>query len=195
MTAAEASVDPGSTSVSLISRAKMRDAEAWERLCRIYGPLIYRWIRRAKMSDADAAEIAQEALLAVSRRLDAFDPASEKGAFRGWLRGIVRNKVGDRIRVQRRSVPTYELPCEFPAEEESQEEIRSELQALLRRALRTLEFEFESRTWTAFERTAFQGLSAADVAQELGMTSKAVRQARYRVLSRLRLLMQDENLG
>lgn len=195
MTAAEPGVDPGSTSVSLISRAKIRDAEAWERLCRIYGPLIYRWIRNARMSDADAAEIGQEALLAVSRRIDGFDPTSEKGAFRGWLRGIVRNKIGDRIRVLRRSVPTHELPYELPADEESQEEYRSASHALLRRALRTMEAEFEARTWAAFQQTAFQGRSATDVAEELGTTSQAVRQARYRVLSRLRALMRDENLG
>lgn len=195
MAASYSGVDPGSTSVSLIKRAKLRDGEAWERLCHIYGPLVYRWIRGARMSDADAAEIGQEVFLTVSRRIDAFDPANEKGAFRGWLRGIARNKIGDRIRALRRSVPAEAMAEELLSPEEPDSELRSTSHALLRRALQTLEPEFESRTWAAFQLTVFEDRPASQVASELAMTPQAVRQARYRILSRLRILMRDERLG
>ena len=57
---------------------------------------------------------------------------------------------------------------------------------LLRRALELIRVEFEEPTWQAFWRTTADGLSAIDVAAELGLSPGAVRQAKYRVLRRLR---------
>ena len=46
--------------------------------------------------------------------------------------------------------------------------------------------EFEERTWRAFELTVIEDRDTADVAQELNMTSNNVRQAKSRVLRRLK---------
>ena len=51
--------------------------------------------------------------------------------------------------------------------------------------------EFEDKTWRAFWRATIDGQQAADIAEELQMTPKAVRQAKYRVLRRLRLEMDE----
>jgi RNA polymerase sigma-70 factor (ECF subfamily) len=55
-----------------------------------------------------------------------------------------------------------------------------------RRAIELIRAEFEDRTWRAFWLTAVEGRMAAEVGVELGMAKGAVRQAKYRVLRRLR---------
>ena len=55
-----------------------------------------------------------------------------------------------------------------------------------RKLLEMLRPEFEPATWQAFQRFALDGLSAAEVARELGVTSNVVFIAKSRVLARLR---------
>ena len=54
------------------------------------------------------------------------------------------------------------------------------------RLLEMLKGDFEPKTWQAFTRMALDGLPAAEVAQELGLTTNAVFIAKSRVLARLR---------
>jgi RNA polymerase sigma-70 factor (ECF subfamily) len=46
--------------------------------------------------------------------------------------------------------------------------------------------EFEPRTWQMFWRSVVDGVATATVGAELGVSAAAVRQARSRVLRRLR---------
>jgi DNA-directed RNA polymerase specialized sigma24 family protein len=57
---------------------------------------------------------------------------------------------------------------------------------LLRRLLDLIKLEFKDHTFQAFWRVAADGRSAADVAEELGMSVPAVYTAKSRVLNRLR---------
>ncbi len=57
---------------------------------------------------------------------------------------------------------------------------------VLARALELVRGEFEVTTWQAFWRTTVDGQNPADVGRELGLSAGAVRQAKYRVLRRLR---------
>ena len=61
-----------------------------------------------------------------------------------------------------------------------------QLAELCQRALELVRHEFEERTWTAFWRVAVQEHPTADVAAELGVSSSAIRQAKSRVLRRLK---------
>jgi RNA polymerase sigma-70 factor (ECF subfamily) len=77
---------------------------------------------------------------------------------------------------------------QIPAMLESEEEPTDDAgrRALLRRGLQLIKDDFSDSTWQAFWQQALQGREAGDVARELGLTPAAVRQARYRVLCRLR---------
>src|SRR4051794_19657995 len=82
------------TRASLLARLRdPRDAEAWGQFVELYAPLIFGWGRRRGLQDADAADLTQEVLRAVAASLPAagYDPA--KGAFRGWLYAVTRNKL------------------------------------------------------------------------------------------------------
>ena len=63
--------------------------------------------------------------------------------------------------------------------------------SLLRRALAQIRPTVEPQTWNAFWNTAALGRSATDVAAELGLTAAAVRQAKSRLLRRLRRQLGD----
>jgi RNA polymerase sigma-70 factor (ECF subfamily) len=58
--------------------------------------------------------------------------------------------------------------------------------AIIRRALDLIRGDFAEPTWQAFWRIVVEGRPAIEVAEELGMNASAVRQAKYRVMCRLR---------
>jgi RNA polymerase sigma-70 factor (ECF subfamily) len=58
--------------------------------------------------------------------------------------------------------------------------------AVMRRALELIRDNFDDVTWRAFWRMAIDEQSSADVASELDLTPGAVRQAKFRILKRLR---------
>src|SRR5262245_8522225 len=88
--------DSVSTRPSLLARIKdTGDRQAWSEVVDIYAPLIYGFVQKQGLQDADAAALTQGVLGAVAPsapRLD-YDPA--KGTFWGWLVRVVRNELCD----------------------------------------------------------------------------------------------------
>src|SRR5438105_11158484 len=82
------------TRPSLLVRIRdTQDTQAWSQFVEIYAPLVYGFARKHGLQDADAADLTQDVLRAVSvavRRLD-YDP--QRGRFRGWLFTVVQNKL------------------------------------------------------------------------------------------------------
>ncbi len=94
-----------STRASLLLRlCDSEDHEAWVEFVTLYEPVIYRLLRRHGLQDADARDVMQELLLAVSRSIDRWDPAKEGGSFRGWLRRVARNLVVNWLKQRGRRV-------------------------------------------------------------------------------------------
>ena len=187
------------TSISLLRRAAANDQGAWRQLVHLYGPLVHRWCRRARLHDDDVADVFQETFRAVARRLPTFTPNHSVGSFRSWLRTIVRSKVTDHFRRLRRQplgrggteaqVFLSNLPD--PLAGEVAEDIKDDNALIVHRALATIRPEFSERNWTAFLQVAVQGRSATDVAAELDVAPQTVRQANYRIRRRLRVVLQD----
>ena len=184
------------TSLSLLERVRARDRAAWERLVRLYGPMVYGWCLRAGLQPADAADVGQDVFAAVARGIDGFRRDRAGDTFRGWLYVITRNKLRDRAAspgavgtggsdAQRRLA---ELPAEQPDETGATadaEEVNAR-KALCRRAIECVRGEFEPRTWQAFWRAFVDGHAPADVASDLGVTVNSVYLAKSRILRRLR---------
>src|SRR5207245_2054140 len=87
-----------STSLSLLDRLRGRDQEAWHRLLHLYGPLVSHWCSRKGLRPQDADDIQQEVFRAVVTSLDKFRLDRPGDTFRGWLRGITKNKLLDYYR-------------------------------------------------------------------------------------------------
>jgi RNA polymerase sigma-70 factor, ECF subfamily len=182
---------PASTSSSLLRRVKGQNPDAWRRLVRLYGPLVFLWCRRSGFNREDSADVVQEVWTAVSMHIAEFRRERPDDSFRGWLWTITRNKVRDRLRNQEppgvggSSIQNWinQLPDDPP---DSIPLAPSDKQIVMRQALELIRSDFEDCTWKAFWRTAVDDRPAAEVAEELEMTPGAVRQVKYRILRRLR---------
>jgi RNA polymerase sigma-70 factor (ECF subfamily) len=188
-----------STSPSLIERARGHDPEAWQRLTQIYTPLVYAWARQAGLQSTDAADVGQEVFRTVSQRI--VDYRQDRGTgFRAWLWGITRNKLRE---LARRHANTPQAKggtvgheqlkslADIPDEESCNLQTVEPRSRLMHRALEVIRAEFEPSTWQAFWRSTVDEQRTADIGADLEMTTKAVRQAKYRVMRRLRLELDD----
>ena len=93
------------TRASLLFRLRdWQDHEAWVEFVSLYEPVAYRLLRRHGLQDADAREVVQQLLVAVSRSIDRWDPDKDRGTFRAWLRCVVRNLVINWLKARGRSV-------------------------------------------------------------------------------------------
>jgi RNA polymerase sigma-70 factor (ECF subfamily) len=174
------------TSLGLMAGIRANEPAAWERFTQLYGALFDRWFYLAGVPTGEWADIRQEVFLAVAQGLPGYAHAPGRGAFRGWLRVVVRNKVAD-YRRARVPPPDPRAHNDRPAPDPLDEETAGEHGLLLlRRALDLLRTDFESATWRAFWLAAVEDRAAADVAADLGMTVNAVYLARGRILRRLR---------
>ncbi len=184
----------GSTSSSLLERVKAEDQGAWQRLVRLYGRLVLHWCRVSGLQAADRADVFQEVFRAVAGHIDDFRHDRPGDSFRAWLRTVTRSKVLDHFRRQERQPlgaggsEVHKRLLAYPevdAESDAGAEVLEQT-LLLREALGLIEADFEERTWQAFWRTAADGIATSAVAEELGMPPATVRQAKSRVLRRLR---------
>ena len=79
-------------------------------------------------------------------------------------------------------------PSSIPDDEPSN---AAQLNQLVHRGLEQVRGEFESTTWVSFWRSAIEGIPTSVVADQLGLTSAAVRQNRSRIMRRLRQQLGD----
>src|SRR5262249_7862489 len=134
----------------------------------------------------------------VAKGLSGFRRDRPGDSFRGWLRGITRNQVLLYFRRNQGRHPPeggsdalerlHELPDPLP---DSVEEEAQEISHLYRRVVEQVRDEFEEHTWHMFWRTVIEGRAATAVAEERGVSPAAVRQAKSRVLRRLRQEMGE----
>lgn len=194
--------DSSATRLSLISRVRADDSQAWQDLVQLYTPLVAFWCRRRAVRDADVHDTVQEVFFSVCRNLDAYQAQADGGGFRAWLWTITRNKIIDALRRQHRLpigrggstafVASHQLPEQLDETDDSE---RVEFTGLLHRALAQVQSEFEEKTWQAFWRTTIDSQPTAAVAMELQVTPATVRQYRSRVLRRLRQQLGEITIG
>jgi RNA polymerase sigma-70 factor (ECF subfamily) len=184
------SLSMDSTPISLLERLKRPgDAAAWERFVALYAPLLYHWVRRAGLQEADAADLVQEVFAVLVAKLPEFVYDRDK-SFHGWLRTVVMNRWRDRRK--KKTVPPAgaeesEPFTPDPLETFIEREFRGRL-AL--RALQIMRADFQPATYQAVWELVVDARPAADVSREHGFTLGALYAAKCRVLARLRQELQ-----
>jgi RNA polymerase sigma-70 factor, ECF subfamily len=182
-----------STSRSLLVRVAANDQDSWRQLVKLYSPLVAHWCRQADLPDSDREDVVQDVFAAVATGLKNRREGRPGASFRAWMRGITRHKIQDQFRRRSESaeggtdalVRLREVPQ--PADALDLSESDAEIAGLHRRALELVRAQFEERTWQAFWKVVIEETSPAEVARDLGMTALAVRQAKSRILRRLKL--------
>jgi RNA polymerase sigma-70 factor (ECF subfamily) len=117
-------------------------------------------------------------------------------SFRGWLWTITRNKIRDHFRrlAKQPQAPggtdaqlrLAQIPDQPPELSDGAGPPSAEKTGLESRALELVRAGVEERTWRAFWRVVIDQQAVADVADELGMSVRAVYEAKYRVRRRIR---------
>lgn len=171
-----------------------QDERAWREFLEIYEPLIERLARRRGLQHADARELVQEVLVAVSGAIDRWDPDEAKGSFRGWLSTITRNLTINLLKREGRQTRGTG-DSEFARLMNEQPDPVGENIALfdLEYRRRLFQFaaehvqeQFEEATWQAFWKTSVEQQPLVDVCEELGLSRGAIYVARSRVMAKLR---------
>jgi len=182
------------TSVSLLDRLKAArpDASDWNRLQGIYLPLISRWLGRVPGLGVEADDLAQEVFVVVIREIPRFQRQRE-GSFRAWIRQVTVNKVRSYRRKRHRRPASSVDPTDLfldrladPHGDLAREWDMDHDREVFQKLLSIVQPDFSPTTWGAFRRFALDGLAAAKVANEMGLSVNAVLQAKSRILKRLR---------
>ena len=189
-----------STRSSLLNGARADDADAWQRLTKLYGPLIRCWCRRRGLRDEAIDDIVQEVLLSVTGALGRFRRGARRGSFRGWLRRITENKIRDHFRrcQHQPNAPggsaniaqQLNIPAEHISNDPSSISLTHSSSDVMA-ALDSIRETISEQTWRAFVLVTFRDFSPTEAATELNITSNAVRLANGRVRHRLRDLLPD----
>jgi RNA polymerase sigma-70 factor (ECF subfamily) len=186
-----------STHLSLLAALKdpgKREA-AWGRFQRRYEEIILRWCLRRGLQQADAEDVTQTVLTRLFGRLPEHrhDPSRP---FRSWLKAVVQNAIRDLRRAGQRHPADRGVGgssfLDRLANLEGPESLGEVAEALagvtdpdLEAAVQRVRARVAEATWQAFWRQAVDGLPAAEVAAQLGMSIGSVFQAKYRVVSLL----------
>jgi RNA polymerase sigma-70 factor (ECF subfamily) len=203
------------TSRSLLVRAQGHDPAAWDRLVSLYAPLVHHWCRKMQLDEQEIPDVVQEIFASVTTNIDRFRHDRPGDTFRGWLRTVTRSKVLDYYRrddrqdhgaggtdAQHRMLQIAAGEKQGPSDHgrddegdnldkdgdvlDDDEQARSLRRQQFQQALEFIRTDFRPLTWQAFWRVAVDGLTPQEAAEELSMTSGAVRVAKCRVLQRLR---------
>ena len=128
-------------------------------------------------------DLAQEVFLVAWRELDSFDPERDIGK---WLRGIARNLVRNELRKdQRRKRILHQRLSELLVRSQDDREA-TDWEQFRMSALRDCVEQLAPKSRQIVAGRYGDGWKAPDLADHLGMTAAAVRQALMRIRKQLR---------
>jgi RNA polymerase sigma-70 factor (ECF subfamily) len=178
-------------------RLRARDETAWRDCLTLYTPLVARWCLRKGLAEQDVADVAQEVFRKVAGHIEGYRKETPDDSFRGWLCRITHRQIADFFRRGgAETVPTGGTEAMMRLQQHAdpyfeQGEEEQETGYLYRKAVDLVRSEFSAAAWQMFWRTAVDGASATDIATEFRTTSAAVRQAKSRILRRLKQVVGD----
>lgn len=188
------------TRPSLLVRVRdVDDREAWSEFVALYAPVIHSYARRRGLQDADAADLAQDVLIAISRNIAAFEYKPRLGRFRAWLFTVTRNTFLNLVKAgKRHPVATGDSDFQAMLNQQGEPDDRNSWEADWRKrvfewAMQRARLVFEDSTWAAFSMVAIDGRPAKEAADKTGLSVGAVYIAKSRVTARIR--QEIEELG
>lgn len=191
-------VEPETRPSLLLRLRAPQDQQAWAEFVCIYEPLVMRVLRQRGLQDADARDVTQQVILAVTEAVQRWQPDGQQASFRRWLFSIARRLA---LRFLERGQPKrgiggsdmLKLLDRLPepahrTEVQFDDEYRNEV---FRWAADQIKTEFRDSTWQAFWRTCVLHQPIPEVADLLGVSAGNVYVARSRVIARLRVVVEQ----
>ncbi len=172
-------------------RAREGDAAAREALLERLRPRLVLWasarLGPVLRGEAEPEDVAQEALLAVHKRLDEFK-GDDRHAFLGWIFTIAENRIRD---LADRAGAEKRQRAEIPRREQtspSQAAARGELARRLAEAVALLDGPHRQ----VIQMRRFEELEVKEIARRLDRSENAVRILYCRAIAALREGMKQE---
>lgn len=172
----------------LVRVADGRDRQAFARLFQHYAPRLKTYMRKLGCDDAIAEDLAQEAMLAVWRKADSFDPA--KSGAGTWIFTIARNLRIDRLRRERRPEADEDDLAQVPDDSPSADEVLATRRSgeKIRQAVADLPAEQAQVVTLSF----YEDHPHADIAARLGIPLGTVKSRLRLAMKRIRAALGDE---
>jgi len=187
--------DAGSliTRASLLSRLQdWGNQEGWREFFLAYWRLIYNFARKAGLEDADAQDVVQETMLAVSKAMPGFRYDRSRGRFRTWLLTVVRTRMANHWERVGRRQRLETAVGHTPADDASSDLERSWEEEwntrVVSSALERLRQRTQGRQFLFFDMVERQGVAVDKAAAATGFN---VAHA-YVIRHRLRRMLREE---
>lgn len=160
-----------------LAQAAAGDSEAFAEIYRQFQHVVYRFGLAMTGSEAAAEDIAQETFVALFRDLARYDP--DRASFTTYLYGIVRNLSRERLRRDRRFLSLDVLTPARSASDAATPAAAIE-GAQLAGQVRTALNRLPARYRELIVLCDLHGMSYADAAQVIGISTAAVRSRLHR---------------
>ena len=171
---------------SLLTRLARADAGAFRMLVDRHLPHVLAVARRMLRDDAEAEDIAQEALLRLWRNAASLELGP--GGLRPWLTRVTSNLCIDRMRASRNTSVVEEVPEQPVAAGQLRSLSERELSGRVDAALK----ELPDRQRLALTLFHYEGLSQIEVGQILGVSDEAVESLLARARRTLKTVLKDD---
>ena len=173
---------------------------AWSEFVNRYGKLILSVALKSKLSHADADDILQQTCEKVHKSIKKFDYDPSKGRFRSWLCLIVKQRIADHYRKQKKfpplPSPLNENPdapfveIEDPVDDWQQKWDTEYYEHLTERALEELQQKVKPDQYEIFNAYVIEERPAKEVAGQLGVSEDSVYKTKERLMPILEKIIQ-----
>ena len=181
------------TRASLLLRIRdASDARAWDEFAAMYREVIFRMARSRGLQDADAEDLVQQVMVAVSAAIERFERDPDRGSFRGWLATIARRAIINALTRGHRhrgvgGSDFIELVRQKPAADVVTQTLSLDYRReTFRVVAEKVRGEVDETTWRAFHQTVVLQHPVREVAEQMGRTVGSIHTARSRVMKRMR---------
>jgi RNA polymerase sigma-70 factor (ECF subfamily) len=185
------------TRTSLLSRLKSWDnQESWREFFDTYWRMLYSVAIKSGLSDAEAQDIVQEAIVAVAKKMPEFKYDPTIGSFKSWLMLIIRRKIIDQARKRQRELPRHQSssPSGDTARTATLERVPDPdggkidaiyeeewQQGVLEMAIARAKPKLDLKQFQIFDCYALKGWPVEEVARNFRVTANQIYVAKHRV--------------
>jgi RNA polymerase sigma factor (sigma-70 family) len=186
---------------SVIVGVCQHDPERWREFDSIYRPMLMAFLRKQRLSDADANDVVQETFVKLLAKIQTYDRTRYR--FRTWLFSVAHHTLIDQARrraSQKKAADGWVKNVLQATPSDSvklaEEWAKIHRMKILHHALKSVRNRTSLRTWACFEQRLLRDRPGAEIAAELGLEASTVFVNASRVLKRVRNVCQefDEDL-
>jgi RNA polymerase sigma-70 factor, ECF subfamily len=178
--------DESDEEAGLLAQVAAGDQQALRGLVDRHLPTVLAIARRMLKDDAEAEDVAQEAMLRLWRNAAVLELGS--GGVRPWLRRVASNLCIDRVRARRNTMVVDEVPEESEPASQIRHIAERELGGRVDAALKAL----PERQRLAITLFHYEGMSQIEVGDVLGISDEAVESLLARARRALKVALKNE---